>query len=57
MRAAEIGRGGRNRLWQPDPGGQWVAGAGFVSTPLFLQGEEGRRDAGAPFYVASFSFY
>lgn len=42
--AAEIRRqGGRNPLWQPDPGGQWVAGVSFVLNPLFLQDGEGEE--------------
>lgn len=55
MSAAEFClREGRNHLGQPDPGGQWVGGAGFMLTPLFLQGEEGRMDAGAPFVLHLF---
>lgn len=54
-RAAELRcREGRSRLWQPHPGGHWVAGAGFMSIPLLRQAEEGRRDAGAPFVLHLF---
>lgn len=56
MRAAICRRQGRNPLWQPDPGGQWAAGARFASTPLLLWGEEGWRDAGAPFVFHLFPF-